>query len=315
MKKQVGILITLILVLGSGWLLVGGFSSGDDKDEALVVLSAPERNRRQAPRLKRISILPHNPDRQSVLSVQTEAMDLSHGPISYQYRWRVNRQVVAETKRLRLKKYRQGDVISVEVTPLDGKLEGVPVESAAVRIRNNRPSVLKVDLKPSHPKVGESVRASVQGFDSDDDMLLYDYQWHINGQYLEGNNSDRLAAGLLQSADRVSVIVTASDPYSEGLPVASQMVAVENKPPTIVSNPPSNVGKGEFVYQIRSEDPDKDLMSYALLKGPSDMVLDARSGQLTWKVLPLPQGKAEVAIEVSDGKWGKSLQRFTIHSN
>lgn len=314
MKKQHLISLSLIVVVAGIWILGGGFSPDNDPTSDVTVLSAPEEAERQAPRLKRVLIVPNNPDRQSKLAVQIEDLDTSYGPVSYQYRWRVNQKVVAETKHLQLKKYQQGDIVSVEVTPFDGTLEGASVESASLRIRNNRPGISKVVLSPSHPKVGEAVRASARGFDLDDDMLLYDYQWHINGQYLEENNSDRLPAGLLRSADRVSVIVTASDPYSEGKPVASQMIAVENNPPGIISSPPSNIGKGEFVYQVQSQDPDKDSVSYALLKGPSDMVIDAESGRLSWQILPLPQGKSEIEIEASDRKGGKSLQRFTIHS-
>ncbi len=305
--------MALVLGLSGIWLLGGGFGS----DDPLLVLSAPAETARQAPRLKRVLIVPHNPDRQSQLSVQTETMDTSGtsaGPISYQYRWRVNQKVVAETKRLQLNTYQQGDVVSVEVTPFDGTLAGASVESASIKIRNNQPSILKVVLSPSEPKVGEALYASAKGFDPDDDMLLYDYQWHVNGKYLSENNSDRLAVGLLKSADRVTVIVTARDAYSKSLPVASQMVAVANKPPIITSSPPSNIGQDEFIYQVESVDPDNDLTTYALLQGPSDMVLDVHSGELTWLILPLPQGKAEVAVEVSDGKGGKSLQRFTIHS-
>ncbi len=305
--------MALVLGLSGIWLLGGGFGS----DDPLLVLSAPAETARQAPRLKRVLIVPHNPDRQSQLSVQTETMDTSGTsaePISYQYRWRVNQKIVAETKRLQLNTYQQGDVVSVEVTPFDGTLAGASVESASIKIRNNQPSILKVVLSPSEPKVGEALYASAKGFDPDDDMLLYDYQWHVNGKYLSENNSDRLAVGLLKSADRVTVIVTARDAYSKSLPVASQMVAVANKPPIITSSPPSNIGQDEFIYQVESVDPDNDLTTYALLQGPSDMVLDVHSGELTWLILPLPQGKAEVAVEVSDGKGGKSLQRFTIHS-
>jgi len=143
---------------------------------------------------------------------------------------------------------------------------------------------------------------------------LLPYQWTINGQSVDENHSDRLDAGIVRSSDRIALVVKPSDSYSEGKPKASKIIAVKNNPPKIVSVPPSGLKDGLFIYQIASEDSDKDPLRYYLLRGPTGMEIDPQSGRLAWKVVSLPGGKAEIAVGVNDGKGGKSEQRFTIQT-
>lgn len=313
MKSRIGVLIGIFLL---GFLWMSGrlpFGAPQEKTEN-IALSSPSLTGNHPPKLKRVSIIPGNPDLNDVLSVQTEVEDPDRNPVVFRYRWTVNSKVVGDTPILPLKKFKQTDRVSVEVTPSDGKIEGEAVQAAAVNIRNNPPTVRRIDLVPEHPKVGEAIQATAEGFDSDGDLIRYAYQWNINGKSIDGNDSDRLPAGIIRSNDVIAVVVTPSDLYTEGQAKASLMVAVKNTPPKILSLPPSGIEEGRFVYQMDSVDPDEDPLTYTLLDGPPGMVIDPKSGLLSWRVAALQEGKAAVAVVVDDEKGGRSEQRFTIRT-
>jgi len=313
MKSRIGLMIGFLLVLL--WLFRGGVSPEDKaQNEKGVVLSAPEARGNRSPNLKRATIIPIQPDLRSVLAVQTEAEDSDQDVVTYRYRWTVNRKWVSENATLPLERFKQEDVVSVEVIPFDGKVEGTSVHASPVHIGNKPPTVSRIVFEPENPKAGEAIRAIVEGSDADGDSIFYSYQWTINGQAIKGRDADRLGAGIVRSNDTITVIVTPNDSYSDGPPKTSRLMAIKNNPPKIVSVPPSAIKEGEFVYQIASEDPDGDSLEYYLLEGPSGMALDPGSGRLAWQVASPPEGKAEVAIGVNDGKGGKSEQRFTIRT-
>lgn len=313
MKSRIGLLIGLLLLIV--WIVGSGipFGVGEEKPGA-VVLSAPSGEGNHAPNLLRVSIVPNQPNINSKLSVKTEVDDPDGDTVTFRYRWMVNKKVVGKAETLHLKRFNPTDIVGVEVTPSDGKREGVPVHAASVRIANNPPTLTNIILTPDTPKAGEAIFAKVEGFDPDGDMILYDYQWQINGRPVEGNDSDTLREGIVRSADKIVLIVTSKDPYSEGETKASRMIAVKNNPPQIVSVPPSGLNENEFIYKVASEDQDGDSLRYYLLEGPPGMEIDSESGQLVWKVASLPEGHAKVAIGVEDRKGGKSEQRFTIQT-
>lgn len=68
----------------------------------------------------------------------------------------------------------------------------------------------------------------------------------------------------------------------------------------------------EWSYVLAASDPDGDLLSYKLVKGPPDMFLDANTNTLYWYVTSEDLGDYEIVLEVSDGKGGVTMQMFTL---
>ncbi len=301
-----------LLVFG---IFSDGFFSGEQfpKEEG-VALSAPEGRRNRPPNLKRVSIIPKNPDIHSVLAVQTEVEDPDLDAVTFRYRWTLNRKLVSEEATLSLNQFKQGNSVSVEVIPYDGKIEGASKQADHVLIQNNPPIISGIIIEPETPHAGERIQAKVNSSDADGDMVFYSYRWTINGQDVEGNDNKELRPGLVRSADRITVVVTPGDSFSEGAPKASKIITVKNNPPKILSRPPSGLNEEWFEYQMVSEDPDQDTVSYFLQAGPSGMSIDSETGRLSWKVAPLPEGRMEIAVGVKDGKGGLGEQRFTIQT-
>jgi hypothetical protein len=66
-----------------------------------------------------------------------------------------------------------------------------------------------------------------------------------------------------------------------------------------------------FTYQAKTSDVDGDTLTYRLLEAPKGAMIDASTGLLTWAT---PRaGNQTFRIEVSDGKGGKTEQRFTVN--
>ncbi len=91
------------------------------------------------------------------------------------------------------------------------------------------------------------------------------------------------------------------------------ILARTNRPPRFTSVPDSQATVGQtYRTQVTAVDPDGSRLSYALLAAPSGMTIDRASGLVTWAVQPSQVGSHQVIVEVSDGRGGTAVQRFTL---
>lgn len=68
----------------------------------------------------------------------------------------------------------------------------------------------------------------------------------------------------------------------------------------------------EWTYQLAATDPDGDPLTYTLVQGPPDMLLDPATQILSWLVTSEDIGKYDITLEVADGKGGTALQMFEL---
>ncbi len=282
------------------------------RDEAGVFLSRSSDTKNQPPQLAQVAIFPPTPSRQSTLVVHVEAKDENQDEISYQYRWLVNQNIVSEADHLPLIRFKPGDQVSVEVTPFDGKALGPSVKAPSVNIGNSAPKISVLQLAIHQDDQGSAILVATEGFDLEGDEIHYVYQWRINGEFVTGNDAARLDAALYHDKDKIVVMVTPRDEFSQGQSKIAAMRVMNNFRPRITSQPPTDLTNGIYSYQILSEDLDKDGLSYSLMKGPAGMTLHADSGLLTWKVVPVSKEQSEVMVQVVDGRGGQDHQEFTI---
>ncbi|MFZ6177515.1 hypothetical protein [Nannocystis pusilla] len=67
-----------------------------------------------------------------------------------------------------------------------------------------------------------------------------------------------------------------------------------------------------WFYQLVATDPDGDALTYALVSGPPDMLLDPVSNVLSWSVTSEDIGEHPVVLSVDDGHGGVTEQMFTL---
>jgi len=198
------------------------------------------------------------------------------------------------------------------VTPSDGKVNGIPFLSSAVKILNALPVIQVVGIEPKVAYVTDRLKVNVKSSDSDGDFIYYTIQWAKNGVVLNEERGETLEEGRFKKGDSITVIVTPDDRETLGAPKKSEPLIISNSPPLILSSPPTSVEKTTYIYQVRANDPDNDPIAFTLKSSPKGMEMDKNTGLIRWEIRKEDKGTHSVEIEVSDDSGAKSIQRYTL---
>lgn len=157
---------------------------------------------------------------------------------------------------------------------------------------------------------GDLVRYDVFGltklgtFDGPDDAfpvpLRVDNEGNIYTSDYE-NGSGTLPADIFKFTPTGEFLLKANDPGlfgPFGLAISGTVLAGD--PPVLWS------------YQLAATDPDGDMLTYTLVSGPMDMVLDPNTHVLSWLVTSEDIGDHDVVLSVDDGNGGVTEQAFTL---
>src|SRR5262249_50069191 len=133
-------------------------------------------------------IAPASPNNNDVLTATTTKTDADGDPVVLTYNWSLTQNgsttlihstgpTSATTDTLDLKTIgtavHTGDVITVSITPNDGKINGAFASSTAI-IANSAPTAT-VTIVPNNPVT--QVTASPVGADDDGDSVTFTFQW------------------------------------------------------------------------------------------------------------------------------------------
>ncbi len=187
------------------------------------------------PVLDSLSIGPDRPTADDVLRCEAGPVhDPDGDEVTVLYSWTVNgERTFATGRELSPRHFRRGDQVVCTGTPTDGFLEGEPVVSATVRIRNRPPVVGSVRLEPAELVTGEPVRCVAEGVaDPDGDPVTLDYAWTLAGEPLDVSGPE-LDGGRVTAGDELLCTVTPHDGSDAGAPVASPPAGVGNAPPRV----------------------------------------------------------------------------------
>ena len=267
-----------------------------------------------APVITSIRITPDDSKRDSELNAIIECRDPDRDPVTLQYQWVKNEEEIEGENSSVLKsgKFRKGDLVRVRVTPSDGKRDGSPVLSPAVRIINSLPAIQKVWIVPKVADANDRLEVFAEGFDKDGDTVYHLYQWEKNGVILPEEKSAALERGGFKKGDSIVAIVTPDDREGLGLPKKTAPVIISNGPPLIVSSPPTTIEGTKYSYQVKVNDPDDDPVAFVLKSHPNGMVIDQKTGLIRWEVKNGDKGDHSVVIEASDPEGANSSQKFTL---
>jgi hypothetical protein len=266
------------------------------------------------PVINSINILPEKPNKESELNLFIQSQDPDGDPITYQYQWiRNDEEITGESKNtLKSSMFKKGDLLQVRGTPSDGRVNGTPFLSTAVKILNSPPVIQEVWIEPKVAYVTDPLKINVKSSDSDKDFIYYTYQWEKNGIVLNEERGETLEKGRFKKGDSIVAIVTPDDRETLGSPKKSGPLIISNSPPIILSSPPTSVEKTTYLYQVRASDPDNDPTLFTLKLGPKGMEIDKKTGLIRWEIHKEYKGSHSFEIEVSDHSGAKSIQRFTL---
>ena len=164
--------------------------------------------------------------------------------------------------------------------------------------QNTPPEIQQIIMSPVPARPGTIIRVEVVAEDPDGDNVLFRYDWLRNGAPIFGEHTAELDTAGFDKGDEIVALVTPFDGEAEGAVRKSSALVLANRPPDILSTPPTGLSDGSYVYQVQAHDPDGDPLSYSLDEAPEGMVID-ENGLLHWHAAP---GQHQVKIIISDGE-------------
>ena len=203
----------------------------------------------------------------------------------------------------------KGQVVTVDVTPNDGHVDG-PGASDTALVANTAPVVDSVAIDQGSPRTGDTLSATVLAHDADGDPVTLAYEWTKNGQPLLGQTGVTLDLAAFGHGDRgesVGLTVTPSDATSTGAPRTSATVTVANTAPaaTVVLDATSPKTDDTVTATATGSDPDAEPVRFTYVWKVAGVAVRTTAGTLaTTDSLDLSQagfgdrGQA-VAVEVT----------------
>jgi hypothetical protein len=300
-------------------LLTGvGLACGGDSEEApsAGAWQAPggqaEGVYNQAPEIESVRLLPAEPASGERVRAVVRASDRDGDRVELSFEWRVGGWELDEQGgEIDVPEARPGQTIEVSVRASDGK-DTSDESVASVRVRNARPVVTGVTTEPraSVPR-GEPVQARAAARDPDGNEVELRFEWLVNGKPVA--DGEVFDTAELSAGDEIRVRAVPRDARDEGDAVESGVVTVVGAGPRIASQPGGFSEDGTFRYQVEAEDPEGGgTLRYSLRKGPTGMLMNPVTGELTWRPSTAQAGSHAVALVVEDVRGVRAVQEFEL---
>jgi hypothetical protein len=308
------ILASLVVLLGCVLL----FLKHPENPQRLS--SANKQGAASTPEIKHVHIKPTKPSSNNDLLADVKIEGNNQDKLCFRYQWCNNDyQIESERgKRLSHSHFKKGDIIKVMVIPIMMGVEGKPVSSSCVKIKNSPPFMKSVVIQPQVVYSNTDLMADAEAEDPDQELVSFRFQWIKNGSEIYDEESEYLKHSHFVKGDRIQVQVKPFDGYGHGTPMISSVVLVNNSPPNIISHPPSTFEEdGTFVYKVLAEDIDNDMLTFSLSsRNPPGTTIDPKTGLLLWKIPnDLEPGPNRIEIIVCDQDGSEASQWFTLNIN
>jgi len=276
-------------------ILVAGCSS---EDTVTPRQSATTPAASQKTAKNKIAITPDNATAQSVITLSVAASLLADAAID----WYINGNIAESSGKPRFTSsaLKKGDVVQAIVTR--NKKE---YYSNEIRIMNTPPKIIRAEMVPALPRVGETISIEVDAQDVDGDTIYYKYKWILNGKHISDQN---YLSTEFKRDDMIVVEITPYDSDDTGNHLFVKNM-IYNTPPTVTGNTPNFDGT-TYTYDLKAIDPDGDNLTYKILEGPEGMSVDSY-GMITWKVRPADTGRHDFTVLINDNNGGELAVSIT----
>lgn len=249
------------------------------------------------------------------ISVHVTADDAERDPLTFAYKWVVNgHPLEGQTGGLLPPQLlKQGDKVSVEILPGDGKAKGAIYRSQVVTVMNTPPIISSLLVSPQPGVPGDKLEAHVEVTDPDADPTHIMYRWWRNGAVVKEGEDPTLDTDGFLNTDQVEVEAIARDQKAAGKSVKSGRLLTSNSRPAITSTPTVPSAGAPFEYRVTAVDPEGDQLSYRLETAPAGMVIDEATGHIRWPVAQASTGTHHVRVVVEDASGGRAFQEFDLN--
>ena len=248
------------------------------------------------------------------ISVQIHADDSDRDPLTFHYQWVVNGQHLEDQTgpQLLARLLKQGDKVSVEIVPDDGKGKGAVYRTPVGTVVNTPPIISSLSVNPELGIPGDKLEARAEATDPDADPIELAFRWWRNGAVVKEGDDPTLDTGGFALKDIVLVEVIPRDRKAAGKAVKSGPLFASNGPPAITSTPSVPTAGTQFEYLVKAVDPEGGPVSYRLETAPPGMVINAETGHIHWPLPAGQQGTFHVKVIALDGQGGTAHQEFDL---
>jgi hypothetical protein len=246
--------------------------------------------------------------------VQVDAQDIDRNPLSFRYQWIVNGQPIhnQDSEQLLPELLKRGDVLSVEIWPHDGMVQGRSFKSEPVVVGNSPPMVAHLAIEPESVSPGVRVQVRADISDVDRDLIRMSYRWWKNDALVQEGEEAELDTAGFSRGDTLSVEAVPFDGVVKGTPVRSVPILIENSAPRILSAPAKSIINNRYNYQVEATDVESDAIIFSLETAPPGMTIDEHKGSVYWQISPDQLGIHKVRILAKDSQGAIAFQEFEL---
>lgn len=194
----------------------------------------------------------------------------------------------------------------------DGK-GGRDVQSYNLQVENqNRPPLFIGEALTSTFEQ-QPYRHQLLAQDADDDRLQYQLISGPVGMTFDAYTHTLSWLPDYNSAGEYTVNVSVSDGQEQVDKSFTVWVQDTNRKPTINSVAPLTLNEGgSYEYQLLASDSDNDALIYTLQLSPEGMVINEKTGLITWQSGYDDAGQQGIEVMVDDGKGGIAVQTYSL---
>ncbi len=177
------------------------------------------------------------------------------------------------------------------------------------------PIVAAVRITPSQPLPGDHIKAEAVLAGGAVDGIRFSYRWKVNGQFIQGEDTDTLANVTLKRKDKISVVVSAARENIEGPPTESQTLIVHSLPPSLeMKIMTDRIRPGDTAeIQLQGAAPDGGKVVFSLVSPfVEGMKLDENSGKIIWTPQRVLQGKLQFGAVAADADGNRTTKVFSL---
>ena len=234
------------------------------------------------------------------------------GPSDLSYQWIINGSEIegAIEKVLQYPYLKKNDSVQVKVFIKDkGELVSDPLI-----ISNIIPEIQTAKLLPQNPKKGDKLKVEVKTFDGDNDLVSLSYEWFVNGESVDETFDVIAIKKPIKRGDKVSVKITPDDGEQEGQAITLYSV-VANALPNVLSDMEPTIDDFVYTSKVMAKDPEGDPLTFSLKQAPDGMIINSKSGVITWELELEDEGAHNIIVSVIDSHGGGVLVPYTITIN
>lgn len=238
-----------------------------DLEEAGLPVTAEVAIDNSPPEVLRVTLSPDSPYVTDDIVATVEGHDSDADDIAYSYRWFVDASEVQDgaSDTLPAGAFAKHQMISVEVTPNDGLVDGSAFVSSDVTAINSLPTATSASIDASAAYEATTLTCVAAGFsDADGDTEGWSYAWSVEG--VEAATGPTLDGSSFDRGDVVTCTATPVDDEGEGAGVTSVGLTISNTPPVLAGVDLSTYAPSEndtiSVVLGSGSDADSDSLTY-----------------------------------------------------